>query len=519
MKKLIFTLLSVILLATSCSLEKMPSGAVNSNDVQSIDDVAKLRNYLYIRLRSMYSGSYIYGGELMSDLFHASAGYGNRGGVYHKWQWTATESLAESLWGHAYFTTASCNFLLEQMDALSEKLELSAEEKAQMDVYYGEAYFMKAASMFEIVKMFAEPYTKNSNAPGVMLIEKYNPTSDASTYPGRSTVKETYDYIDGYLAKAAQKLASVKGAKASMFLTIDAVTAMQARVALCKGDWQTAATKAASLVDSGKYPLISFEGVDLTAADAQAQVDEVLADFSELWTNDSGEECIMQLYADYAASSVPSSLDYGYISKNANGVYAPDFIPEQWIIDLYSDVDIRGAMWFGEHNLNYQSITGSAVILEKFPGNRTLQDPTVTVSSYIHKIKPFRIAEQYLIAAEAYAALGNDDSAFNYYSKLVAARTLGYEGRALTGETLKNAIKDERVKELIGEGFRFYDLKRYGEGFSRSDAQNATIITGAGTELTEKMVCSASNFRWLWPIPQAEIDSNPQIAEQQNPGY
>ena len=139
---------------------------------------------------------------------------------------------------------------------------------------------MKAASMFEIVKMFAEPYTKNSNALGVMLIEKYNPTSDASTYPGRSTVKETYDYIDGYLAKAAQKLASVKGAKASMFLTIDAVTAMQARVALCKGDWQTAATKAASLVDSGKYPLISFEGVDLTAADAQAQVDEVLADVS-----------------------------------------------------------------------------------------------------------------------------------------------------------------------------------------------------------------------------------------------
>jgi hypothetical protein len=135
MKKLIFTLLSVILLATSCSLEKMPSGVVNSNDVQSIDDVAKLRNYLYIRLRGMYSGSYIYDGELMSDLFHASAGYGNRGGIYHKWQWTATESLAEGLWGHAYFTTASANFLIEQMDALSEKLELTDAQKAQMDVY------------------------------------------------------------------------------------------------------------------------------------------------------------------------------------------------------------------------------------------------------------------------------------------------------------------------------------------------------------------------------------------------
>lgn len=519
MKKLIFTLLSVILLATSCSLEKMPSGVVNSNDVQSIDDVAKLRNYLYIRLRGMYSGSYIYDGELMSDLFHASAGYGNRGGIYHKWQWTATESLAEGLWGHAYFTTASANFLIEQMDALSEKLELTEDQKAQMDVYYGEAYFMKAISMFELVKMFAEPYTKNPQALGVMLVDKYNPTSDATTYPGRSTVAETYEFIDKYLGMAATKLASVAGAKASLFLTTDAVTAMQARVALYKGDYQTAATKAASLVDGGKYPLISFVGIDPTAEGADKKVAKVVEDFTELWTNDSGEECIMQLYADYAASSVPSSIDAGYVSLNANGIYAPDYIPEQWIVDMYSGEDIRGAIWFEEHTLTYQSLTGNAVILTKFPGNRSLQDPSVTTSSHIQKIKPFRIAEQYLIAAEAYAALGNDEAAYDYYSKLVAARTLGFEGRAITGEALKKAIKDERVKELIGEGFRFYDLKRYGEGFVRTAAQNAEIITGAGSELTELMNCSATNFRWLWPIPQAEIDSNPQIAEQQNPGY
>ena len=227
----------------------------------------------------------------------------------------------------------------------------------------------------------------------------------------------------------------------------------------------------------------------------------------------------MQLYADYAVSSVPSSLSYGYISMNANGVYSPDYIPAQWIVDLYSDVDIRGAIWFEEHGLTFQSLTGNAVILTKFPGNRSLQDPSVATSSYIQKIKPFRIAEQYLIAAEAYAALGNDDAAYAYYSALVAARNLGFQSRAIGGDALKDAIKEERVKELIGEGFRFYDLKRYGEGFVRTGAQNAEIITGAGSELTEMMNCSASNFRWLWPIPQAEIDSNPQISEQQNPGY
>ncbi len=513
MKKLIFTLLSVILLATSCSLEKMPSGSVSTNDVQSIDDVTKLRNYLYIRLRGMYSGSYIYGGELMTDIFHASIGYGNRGGIYHKWQWTATESLAEGLWGHVYFTTATANFLIQEMDKLAEKVELSDAEKALLDTYYGEAYFLKAAAMFESVKMFAEPYTKSTSALGMMIVDTYNPTSDASTYPARSTVGETYEYIDKYLGMAATKLASVPGKVASMFLTSDAVSAMQARVALYKGDYSTAISKSTTLIESGKYPLISAENVA-----SQEDLNKVIDKFNALWTDDSGEECMMQLYADYAASSLPSSLEYYYISMNANGIYAPDYIPEQWIIDLYPSNDIR-TLWFGNHTLTYQNINGNAMILKKFPGNRKLQDPSKTTSDYINKIKLFRIAEQYLIAAEAYANSGDDEKANDYLNMLLTARELYHEDVVLRGDLLKEAIKAERVKELIGEGFRFYDLKRYGQGFARSAAQNTNIITNAGSTQTELFSASASDFRWLWPIPQAEIDSNPQIAEQQNPGY
>lgn len=513
MKKLIFTLLSVILLATSCSLEKMPSGSVSTNDVQSIDDVTKLRNYLYIRLRGMYSGSYIYGGELMTDIFHASIGYGNRGGIYHKWQWTATESLAEGLWGHVYFTTATANFLIQEMDKLAEKVELSDAEKALLDTYYGEAYFLKAAAMFESVKMFAEPYTKSTSALGMMIVDTYNPTSDASTYPARSTVGETYEYIDKYLGMAATKLASVPGKVASMFLTSDAVSAMQARVALYKGDYSTAISKSTTLIESGKYPLISAENVA-----SQEDRNKVIDKFNALWTDDSGEECMMQLYADYAASSLPSSLEYYYISMNANGIYAPDYIPEQWIIDLYPSNDIR-TLWFGNHTLTYQNINGNAMILKKFPGNRKLQDPSKTTSDYINKIKLFRIAEQYLIAAEAYANSGDDEKANDYLNMLLTARELYHEDVVLRGDLLKEAIKAERVKELIGEGFRFYDLKRYGQGFARSAAQNTNIITNAGSTQTELFSASASDFRWLWPIPQAEIDSNPQIAEQQNPGY
>ncbi|MBQ5802658.1 MAG: RagB/SusD family nutrient uptake outer membrane protein, partial [Bacteroidales bacterium] len=228
---------------------------------------------------------------------------------------------------------------------------------------------------------------------------------------------------------------------------------------------------------------------------------------------------IVQLYADYAAESLPSSLSYNYSGiSNASGTVSPDFIPESWVLDLFDGNDMR-ASWFEGYNLTFQSIKGGAYILNKFPGNPALNAPGAKDSNWINKIKPFRIAEQYLIAAEAYAMNGNDEKALEYYNALRAARIADYEEEYITGEALVEAIKEERVRELIGEGFRFYDLKRYGKGMTRSQGQNDNILANANDTQTELFSATADNFRWLWPIPQAEIDSNPQIKGQQNSGY
>ena len=52
-------------------------------------------------------------------------------------------------------------------------------------------------------------------------------------------------------------------------------------------------------------------------------------------------------------------------------------------------------------------------------------------------------------------------------------------------------------------------------GMTRSDIQNSDVVFQRGTDLS----IAADDYRWLWPIPQAEIDSNPQVKPQQNPGY
>ena len=67
----------------------------------------------------------------------------------------------------------------------------------------------------------------------------------------------------------------------------------------------------------------------------------------------------------------------------------------------------------------------------------------------------------------------------------------------------------------MGEGFRMPDLKRWKQGFTRSSVQNTELITALASDLT----IEGSNPRFLLPIPQTEIDSNPQIKGQQNPAY
>ena len=505
MKKIIYIILSLSLLVTSCNLDKKKAGTIDTGmAVESLQDAANVRNYLYLRLRGMSAGSPIYFNELSADTFHGSIAFGNRGGTTYRWEWLSTESIAESLWSYNYYTTAIANFLLEKMEGLDQSA-MSDIQKDSLNTFKGECYFFKALTMFDLAQRFCDVYdpATASTTLGLMLVDKYAPTSDPSRYPGRSSLADTYSYIDRNMTLAADILKKVNGTVASMFLTGDAVSALQARIALVKGDYDTAIRLSTALVDSGRYPLIDNE-----------------EDFNKLWTNDSGKECMMQLYADYAASSLPSSLSYSYISKAADGTYSPDYILEKWIVDLYAPEDIRFKTWLQKQTLTYGTITGDAYILTKFPGNPLLQDPTKKTSDYINKIKLFRIAEQYLIAAEAYALkTGNDGLASKYLNDLRAKRIPEYTAQDYSGATLLNEIRQERVRELIGEGFRFLDLKRYKTGFTRSAAQNTDIISNAGGSNTEFLSIEPSNFRFLWPIPQAEIDANPQIKNQQNKGY
>ena len=81
-------------------------------------------------------------------------------------------------------------------------------------------------------------------------------------------------------------------------------------------------------------------------------------------------------------------------------------------------------------------------------------------------------------------------------------------------------LKEERLKELMGEGYRMSDLRRWGLGFARNPEHPENpyidpILLNTGKGLSY----NAGDHRFVWPIPTSEIEANPQLDGQQNPGY
>ena len=287
-----------------------------------------------------------------------------------------------------------------------------------------------------------------------------------------------------------------------MWLTQDAVDAFRARVYLNMGDYNSVIEYAEPLVSSNRYPLV-----------------QTSSDFSAMWVNDSGNECIMMLDASNESNNQPTSYDVMYISyQPSTSQYQPGYLPTQGVVDILQefDGDFRANQFLMQREVSEPYGNATVYMLNKFPGNPALFSEGMSdgQSNYLHKNKPFRIAEVYLNLAEAYASSNQTSLASNILNTLRSARISGYSPE-YNQAAVMDEIKDERVRELIGEGFRLWDLKRWGDPVVRAAAQAPEIMVNHSA-LTGTV---SDDTRFLWPIPKSETDANPNIAGEQNPGY
>lgn len=116
----------------------------------------------------------------------------------------------------------------------------------------------------------------------------------------------------------------------------------------------------------------------------------------------------------------------------------------------------------------------------------------------------FRLAETYLIRAEAYLGLNNTGLAA---ADINTVRARSNADPVSAGNVNLDYILDERMRELGVEEKRLFTLNRLGKWYDRIIKCNPYYAPQANTKYN------------LWPIPQAEIERNREAVLDQNPGY
>lgn len=504
MKKTAILFFAAITLGfASCDMDKLPYNKVSDQEaLQTVTDFKNMRVGLYSAMRSITSGGILTAIELQADNFNAVVGYSNTYGDMYRWQFTANTSTINTVYGNYQALIGRANYIItNQTQADSTQFELA--DQIMVKKIIGEAYFMRAYSIYQLSQYFCKAYnaqTASEPQSGVSYRTDYAPSSNPSTYPARYTLEETYAQIAADIEEAKSRI-NVDGEPASGYVTNDIITALEARVALSKGDYSTAAEKAASLVDSGRYPLVA-DGYELM----------------DMWTNDGSSETIWQIPIP-SLNERPGQNGRYYLPYQDGAI--PDYIPTAEFINLFEENDARLDAYFLSDNISTTNgASGTVAEFNKFPDESGLWQTLGRTEDvrFTSEPKVFRIAEMYLIATEAYAQLDNLESATHYLNALKASRIAGYtDTHFASTSNLLSELKNERRRELAGEGFRMFDLKRWGEGVKRGEPQNMNFCLFPGSDATTALSRSAADTRMVWPIPQSERDTNPQIA--QNPGY
>ncbi len=143
-----------------------------------------------------------------------------------------------------------------------------------------------------------------------------------------------------------------------------------------------------------------------------------------------------------------------------------------------------------------------------------LQEGLINLSSPVY----LRLAEMYLIRAEANAKLGSSQLALDDVNRirqragLSGAKLHTLASIAASGKSALDVVLEERFLELAFEGHRAYDLFRNGRSMVRNyPGTHALNVTPNNINQT----VLATDNRVIHFIPQTEIARNPNLT--QNP--
>lgn len=430
----------------------------------TIADMEVALNGVYSTFRG-WAGTVIITPDLICDDFFPVKGYSNSFGGVIAWDYGADD--IGYVWGTAYVIIIRADKIINKFDE-----GFSEGTQEQRNHILGQALLARAMAHFELVRAYSKRYNAATASTdlGVPIIR-----TQTLDYPARNSVQEVYDFIFEDINRIMDE--NLIGTNENVKFTNNLVYAFLSRVYLEMGNNEKVIEYSSKVIESGDYKLAKSE-----------------KELQTLWTYDEGDEIIWRVgvTTQDGGPALGAAWNTGQIGNDPR----PDYVVSPATLELFDKKDYRYDNYF-MNNVTTAS-AGKQTILTKYPTN-----PDIAILN-VNMPKLYRIAEQYLNRAEAYEAIGNTAAAQADLDAILTARNA-----KAVGDGLRNQIRTERRKELIAEGFRYFDLRRWGEGFTR--ITNDGCIKGCETNVT------AGDHRWVMPIPAGEMIANENMV--QNEGY
>ena len=368
---------------------------------------------------------------------------------------------------------ASANIVLSAPDDLPWGEGNTPQERTnEVKKLKAQAYTVRALAFFDLLRLYGQKYA--GGTLGIVLPISYN----ANAHSTRATIAQTESQIEADFQKALElfeQVAASQGVPLENIVDTDhrnyisplAVKALQSRYYLYKNEWVRATQCALEVIFSGIYQ-------PATASDLKGSFQKANASNS-----------IFELTVGINGTLSTQSYDYLIHSRGTAALAV-----SQQAQQLYEPGDVRASLIETDAPLGVDMY----FLNDKFSdleGNSN--------------IKVIRYEEVMLNAIEALLHNGDDDTALTYYNELREQRGLP-EATSLSLDELKK----ERVRELLGEGFRYWDLLRWGDTVPQGN------IDGSFSPSNNKTV---PNRLFAFPIPQIERMSPNSKGVQQNEGY
>lgn len=429
---------------------------------------------VYADFRNEYwSLDYFVNGDAQSDDAYAGADNPMNFQI-DEFRLDATNTNVSRNWGSLYATIGKANAVFNNVDAVPG---LSTQRKGQIK---GEAAFIRAFMYFQAVQLWGDIPLQLTEVKTVSA--ELLPIIFPLMFPARASVAEVYAQIISDLKLARENVRVIAPNKG--FATTGAVNAVLAKVYATRqpADWDSVIYYSNAVINGG-YAL--------------------LPEYDRLWdnTHENSSESIFEINYE----GTPASHNWG--ASMFRGIDWKKFnTPSN---DLLAAFEAEGDEIRKNSSIIFLNVAGRWA------------DPYWPASNFpfINKYRLFtgnssqnfitlRLADIILLKAEALNAKGDVGGAAALVNQIRARVDLP-PTPANNQANMRLAIERERRLELAFEGHRWYDLKRTGRAIEVMNNTKGPGGISLGYNLTEQ--------RLLWPIPQAELDKNPNLT--QNPGY